>query len=95
MSQVLDPSLAEQAQKALEQHAWQEAFDLASRADAAGQLTPEELELLAQAAWWVGKLPLAIEARERAYSAHVKSGNEAMAAIAAILIGRDNLLRNA
>jgi class 3 adenylate cyclase len=95
MSQVVDPSLAARAQSALDKHAWQEAFDLLSEADATGtDLSPEELDLLADASWWVGKLPAAIDARERAYAAHLKEGNQVMAMVAAIQIGRDNLLRN-
>jgi hypothetical protein len=91
MAQVLDPSLAERAQSALDKHAWQEAYDLLAEADAKEGLSPEELELYARAAWWVGKLPVSLEARERAYGAHVKAGNNVMAAAAAIEIGHDNL----
>jgi class 3 adenylate cyclase len=79
---------------ALGRHAWREAFDLLSEADAQGALTPDDLELLAQASWWVGRLPEAIEARERAYAAYVKAGNPVMAAVAATLVARDNLLKN-
>jgi class 3 adenylate cyclase len=94
MAQVVEPSLEEKAQAALDEHAWQQAYDLLSEADAKGELAPNELVLLADAAWWVGKLPTAIDARERAYTAYQKEGNQAMAATAAIVIGRDNLLRN-
>lgn len=62
MSQVLDPSLADKARGALQRHAWREAYDLLSKADGKGTLMPQELELLAQASWCVGRLPLAIEA---------------------------------
>jgi class 3 adenylate cyclase len=93
MSQVLEPSPVEKARSALGRHAWGEAFQLLSEADAKGRLAPEELELLAQAAWWVGRLPVAIEARERAYGALAKAGRREEAAVAAILLGNDNLLR--
>jgi class 3 adenylate cyclase len=93
MSQVLDPSFADKARDALGRHEWNLAFDLLSEADSQGTLAPDELELLAQAAWWVGKLPVAIDARERAYSASLKSGQPMNAVIAAIMLGRDNLLR--
>lgn len=65
-----------------------------SKADAVGDLAPSELELLAQAAWWVGRLPIAIEARERAYAGAMRLGQTADAAVAAVSLGRDNLLRN-
>jgi tetratricopeptide (TPR) repeat protein len=95
MSQTVEPLLADKALDALGRHAWTEAFDLLSEADAKGSLTPDELELLAQASWWVGRLSGAIDARERAYAAQVKAGDPVMAAVAAILVGRDNLLKSA
>src|SRR5205823_13898754 len=61
----------------------------------AGQLTPPDLETLAQAAWWTGQLPVAIDARERAYAAATKSGDVQTAVVAAINLGTDNMLRHA
>jgi class 3 adenylate cyclase len=85
---------ADDARQALERHAWQEAYDLLTSADAQGGLDADRLELLAQASWWVGRLPGAIEARERAYAAQLKAGDPVGAAASAVLVGRDNLLRN-
>ncbi|MGH8872228.1 MAG: adenylate/guanylate cyclase domain-containing protein [Acidimicrobiia bacterium] len=85
----------EEARAALGRHAWREAFDLLSKADAESELSPDGLELLAQSAWWVGQLPVSIEARERAYAAAMKIGDNASAVLAAIRLGNDNLLRNA
>src|SRR5437764_7296740 len=95
MAQVLDPSLSAKAQTALDNHAWQEAYDILSQADAQGELSADELELLARASWWVGKLPSSIEVRERAYAMYGKAGDTVMAAATAVQIARDNLLRNA
>jgi class 3 adenylate cyclase len=95
VSQMVDPSQAERALDALGRHAWREAYDLLSEADTGGTVTPDQLELLAQASWWVGRLPEAIEARERAYAAYVKAGDPVLAAKEATLVGRDNLLKNA
>jgi hypothetical protein len=95
MSQLLDSSLAEKARAAINRHEWRTAFDLMSQADTSGELSAEELELLAQASWWVGRLPAAIEARERAYAAAMKAGDFATATVAAIELGRDNFFRNA
>jgi class 3 adenylate cyclase len=88
------PSPVEQAMAALRRHAWREAFEILSRADADGGLAPAELDLLAQAAWWTGQLPLAIEVRERAYGGAVRSGDTQAAAMSAIGLARDNLFRN-
>jgi hypothetical protein len=42
--------------EALRRHAWHEAFEQLSAADAVEPLPPEDLELLAEAAMWVGRL---------------------------------------
>ncbi|HVM24011.1 MAG TPA: hypothetical protein VM253_01265, partial [Candidatus Limnocylindrales bacterium] len=89
-----DASPVDRAREALARHAWREAFDLLSEADAAGGLAPMELELLAQAAWWTGQLPLAMEIRERAFGAASRSGDTAAAGMSAIALARDNVLRN-
>jgi class 3 adenylate cyclase len=95
MSTIQEPSLHDRATAALAQHAWHEAYDLLADADARGDLAPDELELLAQAAWWIGRLPAAIDARERAYAAAVKIGDTTTAVTAAISLGQDNLFRSA
>lgn len=89
-----DPtSLVAEAQSALAAHQWRPAYDALSAADAQTSLNPEELELLATAAWWMGHLPEAIEARERAYAAAIKVGDRPAATLATISLARDNLLR--
>jgi class 3 adenylate cyclase len=95
MSQLLDPSVLDQAQAALGRHAWGEAFELLDRADKDRRLETSGLLLLAQAAWWVGRLPAAIDALERAYAAASKSGDDETATMAAILLGRNNAMRSA
>jgi hypothetical protein len=84
----------ERAQAAMARHAWREAFDLLSAADAELELPLPGLELLAQSAWWTGQLPLAMEIRERAYSTASRSGDTAAAAASAIALAQDNVLRN-
>jgi class 3 adenylate cyclase len=95
MSQVVEPPLREQAQKALERHAWADAFELLTRADATGSLAPDELELLAEAAWWTGQLSVAIDARERGFALATKSGDFETAVLLAIRLGTDNIIRQA
>src|SRR5262245_34039438 len=95
MSDVVEASPVERAQDALARHSWREAFDLLSGEDASGRLAPAELELLAQAAWWVGRLPVAIDARERAYAAATKAQDSETAAMVAITLAHDHLFRNA
>ena len=83
MSQVVqDPR--QEGRDAAERRAWQEAFDLLKTADAGGELGAEDLEVLAEAAMWTGRLTDAIEATERAFAAYVDEGNTQRAAMTAI-----------
>ena len=82
------------ARQALARHAWAEAYELLRAADARGELVPGDLDLLAEAAWWTGHLPEAIEIRERAYGAATRAGDSVVAAVSAVNLAKDNLLRN-
>jgi class 3 adenylate cyclase len=94
MAMISDPDLAARGRSALEHHQWREAFDLLAQADARGELEAPGLTLLADAAWWTGQLPVAIDARERAYAGATRAGDLETAIAAAILLARENLLRN-
>jgi hypothetical protein len=52
VSSVGDEAAGWRAREALSRHAWREAYDVMTEADRAGDLTPDDLEVLAQAAWW-------------------------------------------
>lgn len=93
MPDVVDRPALEEARAALARHDWQDAFDALSSADAAGGLTAEELELLGDAAWWVGRMTDAIEARERAFAAYSKSDEPERAAGCAARIASDYVLK--
>lgn len=95
MTDVVNLPAVERARAALDRHAWSEAYELLAGEDAAGSLGAPELALFAQAAWWTGKLPITIDARERAFAAAVKTGDIETAVTAAILLARDNVFRNA
>ena len=75
--------------EALDAHRWQDGFDLLSRADAAGTLEPQDLEALAEAAWFTANPDLALETYERAFRAHLDRGNTVRAAVLAFEISRD------
>jgi class 3 adenylate cyclase len=89
-----EPSLAEQGRAALARHAWGEALEKLTEADAQGGLSPGDLDAFADAAWWNGHLEQAIELRERAYTAATRAGEPEAATMAAIKLGRDNLYRS-
>ncbi len=79
--------------EALEAHQWRDAFDLLSQADREGSMEPEDLERLAQAAWFSAQPDLATEARERAFKAHLDGGNKSRAAAIAFDLGREYFMK--
>lgn len=83
MNQTVDPAL-QSGRAAIARYAWREAFDLLTVADASTSLDPEDLETLAQAAWWTGRLDACIEARERAYRGYLDQTNLRRAALMAL-----------
>ena len=67
MSQVVRRSLAA-GREAAARGAWQEAYDMLQ--PVASELGGDDLEALAEAAWWTGKLDEAIGLREQAHTRH-------------------------
>ena len=86
-------SLIAQGRDALVRHAWGQALERFTEADAAGELTPAELNEYAIAAWWNGHLTQAIEIRERAYGAASRANQFDVAVMLAIELARDNVYR--
>jgi class 3 adenylate cyclase len=82
-----DPLLAGRAANA--RHAWGEAFDLFSTADRDGPLSGADLESFSQAAFFVGKAPLGIELKERAFKAHLGEDDQVRTAYLALDIAHD------
>ncbi len=93
MSQVVDDSL-EAGREAAQRRAWREAYELL-RSAGDDRLTPEDIESLADAAWWTGRLEEAIELRERGFAAFVDAGEPRRAAMLAMLLAMDYSLRGA
>ena len=89
MSQVLDDSL-EAGREAARRRAWRDAYELLGKANEDGLLGAEDLEQLAEAAWWTGHLDEAIDLRERAYAAYVEAGEPRRAALLAMMISSDH-----
>jgi class 3 adenylate cyclase/tetratricopeptide (TPR) repeat protein len=94
MTQVVDDSL-EAGRDAARRHAWRDAYELLRGADGDGRLTAADLENLAEAAWWTGRLDEAIALRERAYSAYAEAGESGRAALLAVTLSMDQLTRGA
>src|SRR5207237_3420412 len=91
----MDRSSAEFGREALARHDWQEAFDALTSADASGELSAEELVLLADASWWVGRMTDSIDARERAFAAFLKADQPERAAWCAARLATDHVIKGA
>ena len=92
MSQAIDSLDA--ARQAAARHAWRESYDAYSSADRL-DLTPDDLESFADAAWWTGKLDEAISLRERSYAGFAAAGEKHGAARVALTLSWDQSGRGA
>jgi class 3 adenylate cyclase len=92
MSQVVDS--VQTAREATARNAWREAYDAYSSADRA-DLTPEDLESFADAAYWTGRLEEALSLRERSHTAYLSAGDKLAAARLALTLSWDHLGRGA
>jgi class 3 adenylate cyclase len=88
MAQVNLDNALEAGRDAVRRHGWREAFDQLSAADQAGKLNADDLEGLAEAAWWSGRADVCISARERAYPLHVEAGHQRRAALLALALAK-------
>jgi class 3 adenylate cyclase len=77
----------ESGRDAIKRHAWTEALEALAAADGEGGLSPEDLELMGEAAWWAGKPDEAIDPLERAFAAYVAAGRPTEAAGVAFHLG--------
>ncbi len=86
MTQVADDPLAA-GREAADRGAFREAYDLLG--PVAKTLGAEDLERLATAAYWTGRLDEAIDLRERAHAAYIAAGDKQRAALVAIWLSMD------
>lgn len=76
----------DRARQALQDHAWQDAYDGFVKAAADEELTAEDLELFGEAAWWTAHPEECIDGLEQAYAAHSRAGNPRRAAFMALML---------
>ena len=81
---MTEPTTLPEASEAVSRYAWGEAFHLFAAADAVAPLGPDELDQMAECAWWIGKMRHCMALRERAYETYRKQGNPRRAAHVAI-----------
>jgi len=92
MSQLIEDRL-QQGRDAYRRHVRHEAFDLLCEADSETPLSPEDLGLLAESAWFAGDPDAAIEARERAHAGYLEQDDKCQAAAMALELGLDHFER--
>jgi ATP/maltotriose-dependent transcriptional regulator MalT len=80
------------ARAAAERGSWREAYDALRAADPEVS-EPEELELLADAAWWLSRMDESIAARQRAYTGYAGAGDAVRAAWMAGRLSVDHFTR--
>ena len=71
----------DRARDAVGREAWAEAYE-GLRALDPSRLTPQDLEGLADAAWWLSRIDESIVARQRAYSGYAAAGADPAASVA-------------
>ena len=79
----------------MNRHAWDEAFDAFSEADRQADLPPQELQMMAEAAWWAGRPDDAEDALKRAFAAYSKAGDHQAAAVVAVRLSERAFRRGA
>ncbi|MBA3736974.1 MAG: adenylate/guanylate cyclase domain-containing protein [Actinobacteria bacterium] len=89
MTTTTEDPLAE-AREVVARHEWDRGFELFQDADASVELGPEDLEIMAEAAWWAMHPDEAIEALERAYAGYVEAKDNARAAFVALTLSREH-----
>jgi DNA-binding NarL/FixJ family response regulator len=83
----------EAAREAYRRRDWAGARERFAAARAAGELAAADLDALADAAWWLGEVDEASAVLEAAYRRHLDDGRPGRAAMAAIVIAVNHLLR--
>ncbi len=86
MTQLVDDPLAA-GREAAARGAWREAYDTLKPAQS--ELNGDDLEMLAESAWWLGNLDEAIGLRERAHAGFLKRGEKLRAAQIALVLSGD------
>ena len=81
---MTDTDSLQLARTALETHDWKGAYDAYVAASIDGALSGDDLERLAEAAWWTAHPKECIDALERAYAAYSREGNPRRAAYVAL-----------
>ena len=83
------------ARDAFARHAWREAYETLSTAQARGPLAVEDVERLAESAWWIGRIDDCIAARAHAFAIYMDREQPRAAAAVAVRLAEDFFRRQA
>ncbi len=83
----------ERGRKALARSEWSDAYDALHGADPA-RLSAQDLEGIADAAWWMSRSAESLEWRQRAYAAYATEGDDLRAAAAAARLAVEHFQRD-
>lgn len=76
--------LLQAGREALCRHSWSKALQCLLRADEEAELSPGDLEHLAEAAWWTGRMDVCCQQLERAYAGYLRDKQPHRAALMAV-----------
>jgi hypothetical protein len=85
----------QRGREALQRHAWEEAFDALSGAAASGPVPAEDLEALAEAAYWTAHFDAELSALEAAYGVYIDAGSHCRAAYIALQLATAHATKGA
>jgi ATP/maltotriose-dependent transcriptional regulator MalT len=74
------------AREALEAHDWATAFDLLTKLSESTALSADDAFALGQAAWWLGRMDVSVDAHQRAHQQFVASGRTDPAVMTAVYL---------
>ncbi len=74
------------AREALEAHDWATAFDVLTNLSETSALTADNAYALGQAAWWLGRMDVSMDAYQRAHQQFVASGRTDAAVMTAVYL---------
>jgi DNA-binding CsgD family transcriptional regulator len=86
-------ALLETAERAFARNDWPTAFASFRAAGEAADLSADQWYSLAESAWWLGEIDVALDAFERAHDVYVASGNLLRAAMSAVFLACHSLER--
>jgi len=75
IGQIEQGDYLSQAEEAISHHEWAKAVDILLSATEVHDIGADGYEMLGQAAWWIGRQKVSIDAREKAYALRIGEGD--------------------